>query len=276
MMAQRYRYMLSIAFVVALITGFTQPVNSNSNEPNDRFNFRKGEHLEFKLSYGWFTVGKASLDIDGSYHQYQSEDCYKVDVKGETAGFLGVFTHVDDRWGAYIRKDNLLPLHAYRNIEEGKYVRVEKTDFNHQKGKVEVTRFDPRKEKRKPAKIYDIQGEVYDLMSSYLYLRNLDFSQYSKGDTITVNTFYEDELYNFKLVMDGIHGFESKVGDVKAYKLYFLIPPSDIFPNEQGVIAWISADSNQLPLRIEAEMFFGKAYCDLTSYRNVKYGPDYQ
>ncbi|MEQ8471457.1 MAG: DUF3108 domain-containing protein [Marinoscillum sp.] len=265
--------MLTLILFLSWFTGATQPVE---NSPESSYHFKKGEHLEFKLSYGWFTVGKASLDISDNYLAYKNEDCYKVDVKGETAGLLGVFTHVDDRWGAYVKKNDLLPLYAYRDIEEGKYQRVERTYFDHASGKVDVMRYDPRKEKRKPAKTYDIQGEVYDLMSSYLYLRNIDFSKYKKGDTIHVNTFYEDTLYNFKMVMDVKKVIESKVGDLEAYKLYFLIPPSDIFPNEHGVIAWISADPNHLPLRIEAEMFFGKAYCDLTSYRNIKYGPDYQ
>ena len=276
-MSQQHRYMLNISLILAFLVGIAQnPDNSIIETPKDVFNFKNGEHLDFKLSYGWFTVGKASLDIDQTFHDYKDQSCYKVDVKGETAGLLGVFTHVDDRWGAYVRNDNLLPLHAYRNIEEGKYMRVEKTDFYHEQGKVEVLRYDPRKDKRKPAKEYDIKGEVYDLMSSYLYLRNLDFSKYGKGDTIKVNTFYEDTLYNFNMVMRGIETFDSKVGDLKAYKLNFLIPPSEIFPNEDGIVAWISADSNQLPLRIEAEMFFGTAYCDLTSYRNIKYGPYYQ
>ncbi|MEQ9302775.1 MAG: DUF3108 domain-containing protein, partial [Marinoscillum sp.] len=265
--------MLTLILLVSWFSGSSQPV---SESPESSYHFKKGEHLEFKLSYGWFTVGKASLDISGSIHDYRNEECFKVDVKGETAGLLGVFTHVDDRWGAYVNRNNLLPLHAYRDIEEGKYQRVERTYFNHSEGKVDVMRYDPRKDKRNPTKSYDIQGEVYDLMSSYLYLRNIDFSKYQKGDTIRVNTFYEDTLYNFKMVMDGKRKMESKVGELEAYKLYFLIPPSDVFPNEQGVIAWISADSNHLPLRIEAEMFFGKAYCDLTSYRNIKYGPDYQ
>lgn len=276
MMSQRFQYILIATLVFAVLVGVAQRPMDFSGSPSDRFNFRHGEHLEFKLSYGWFTVGKASLDIDDEVHAMKSESCYKVEVQGETSGLLGVFTHVDDRWGAYVRKESLLPVHAYRNIEEGKYMRVETTDFYHDEGKVKVLRYDPRKEERKPARTYDIQGEVYDLMSSYLYLRNHDFTGYHRGDTITVNTFYEDELYHFKMVMDGVEDFDSKVGELKAYKLYFLIPPSDIFPNEHGIVAWISADHNQLPLRIEAEMFFGKAYCDLTSYRNLKYGPDYQ
>jgi len=124
--------------------------------------------------------------------------------------------------------------------------------------------------------MYEIKGDVYDLMSSYLFLRNVEFEKYRKGDTIRIKTFYEDELYNFELVFNGKEEIDSKVGLLQAYKVNFLVPPSDIFPNEQGIVAWISADTNHLPLRIEAEMFFGKAYCDLTGYRNIKYGPDYQ
>lgn len=265
--------MLTLFFLVCAITVWAQPASSESTTS---YNFKKGEHLEFKLNYGWFTVGKASLDIDSSDHLYRDRDCFKVEARGSTAGLLGVFTHVDDTWGAYLKKENLLPLHSYRNIEEGKYVRRERTDFDHAMGKVEVLRYDPRKVKRKPKRIYDISGEVYDLMGSFLHLRNVDFSTYVPGDTLTINTFYEDELYHFKMVFQGVELFDSKVGELRAYKLKFLMPTSNVFPNEDGVHAWISEDSNQLPLRIEAEMFFGKAFCDLTSYRNLKYGPDYQ
>lgn len=267
--------MLQLLLLIStLYSASAQPVSEE--DPTASYNFKAGEHLEFKLSYGWFTVGSASLDIDSRYHTYQNEDCYKVDIKGTTSGLLGVFTHVDDRWGAYVSKDNLKPLYAYRDIEEGKYLREERTYFDHNQGKVEVLRYDPRKAERKPKRVYDIPKEVNDLMSSYLHLRNLDFRKYRKGDTVTVNTFYEDELYHFNLVFDGIEKLSSKVGELRAYKFYILIPPSEVFPNEEGIVAYISADANHLPLRIEAEMFFGTGYCELTSYRNIKYGPDYQ
>ncbi len=240
------------------------------------YRFSKGEHLEFKLNYGWFTVGKASLVIDNEFQIYDDQECFQVEIKGETAGLLGVFTKVDDRWGGYVTKNELRPLHAYRNIEEGKYIREERTYFKHDSGKVEVVRYDPRKEERKPKRVFDIPNGVNDLMSSYMYLRNMDFSQYTKGDTIRVNTFYEDVLYDFRLVFAGKEMINSDVGKLSAYKMHFLIPTSDIFPDEQGVIAWVSADDNHLPLRIQAQMFFGTAYCDLTSYRNIKYGPDYE
>lgn len=240
-------------------------------------NFMNGEELEFKLSYGWFTVGKAQINIASDYQTYQKEDCYKVDIQGSTAGLLGVFTNVNDSWGAYITRNELKPLHAYRDIQEGKHIRVEKTYFDHEQEKVEVLRYDPREEDpEKIAKVYSAPRGVKDLMSAYLTLRNIDYSQYNIGDTLIIDTFYEDELYHFKLLIAEEELFESKVGKLYAYKIYLLIPTSELFPEEKGIFAWVSADSNHLPLRIEAELFFGRGYCDLISYRNIKYGPDYQ
>lgn len=263
-----------LLLIISTLSISAQP--RNDDNPTSRNRFQLGEHLDFKLSYGWFTVGKASLAIDDHFHDYESNSCYKIEIKGETSGLLGAFTHVDDRWGAYIRNNNLLPIFAYRNIEEGKYVREERTYFDHDNGIVEVLRYDPRKKERKPKRVYNIHNQVNDLMSSYLNLRNEDFSKYDIGDTITIDTFYEDELYNFKMVYDGIHKLDSRVGELQAHKILFLVPPSEVFPDENGIVAYISADSNQLPLRVEAEMFFGRGYCDLVGYRNIKYGPDFQ
>ena len=268
------RHMAIFLILISYWNAWAQP--GGDTKPV-RHHFRRGEQLEFKLSYGWFTVGKADVKIDPEYHTYEKKECFKVDVTGVTAGLIGLFTNVNDSWGAYVTKDHLTPLHAYRDIQEGKHVRVERTYFNHEEGKVTVHRYDPRKEhKDKPPRIYDAPRGVKDLMSAYLYLRNIDFSKYSSGDTITIDTFYEDELYHFKLLLDETEMYDSRVGEIRAHKLYLLIPPSDLFPKEKGIMAWVSADPNHLPLRIEAEMFFGRAYCDLISYRNIKYGPDYQ
>lgn len=270
---QRKKMLNLVVFLLSFIA--LQSQSTKTEEEPAGYHFKRGEHLEFRLSYGWFTVGKASVEIDDRFHRYKNENCYKVDIKGETAGLLGVFTQVNDTWGAYITPD-LKPLHSYRNIKEGGYYRVERNDFDYKDGEVRVVKYDPRKETRKPARTYEINQDVKDLLSSYLYLRNVNFSRYSPGDTIALNTFYDEEFYNFKLLFDGVEKVKTRVGEITAYKTYLLMPPNDVFPEEKGIVAWISADANHLPLKIEAEMFFGKAACELTSYRNIKYGPDYQ
>lgn len=272
----RSQQKLSMILLILLFSFFNVSAQLVIDDEPAAYHFKKGEHLEFKLSYGWFTVGNAAVDIDNEFHTYKNRDCYKIEARGATSGLLGVFTHVDDKWGAYVTKDELKPLHAYRDIEEGKFKRIENTYFDHESGKVEVKRYNPTKKERQPGKVFDIHDNVYDLMSSYLYLRNTDFSKFNKGDTIRIHTFYEEKLYDFKLLYGGIEMVETEIGEIRAHKTHLLMPPNKVFPNEKGIVAWISADANHLPLKIEAEMFFGKAYCELTSYRNIKYGPDSQ
>ena len=84
-------------------------------------NFVSGEQLKFNLNYGWFNIGSASLHISDTV--YENCDAYQLEVFGQTAGFLSLFKKVDDTWGAFIEKSDLLPLLSYSDINEGNYTR---------------------------------------------------------------------------------------------------------------------------------------------------------
>ncbi len=256
-----------------LIIGFI--VNSQPLEDGqkDTIRFNKGELLQFKLSYGWFTVGKADLKVDTQLHEYLARPCYKVDISGRTAGLVGIFARVDDVWGAYVSEETLLPVMAYADIKEGNYTRNERIHFNQETGDIMVEM--TKREKKRPTKYYDFGPEIHDLISGYLHLRNVDFSSMDIGDTVRFKAFYDEIFYDFKVVMEGKEMIRSKVGELLAYKLVPLIPENKIFPGEKPITAWVSADANQLPLRISARMFFGTAYCELTNYQNIKYGVDF-
>lgn len=259
--------------------GFTQPeigngVSASKNKYLKEIPVEKGEYLEFKLSYGWFTVGKADLKVFENLSSIENQDCYKVEINGRTAGILGAFSKVDDHWGAYITEDELLPLIAYSDLQEGNYQRKEYIQFDQEKGTITVEM--TKRHKKKPLKVYEIEGQIHDLLSGYINLRSIDYRSLKKGDTIHLRTFYDEEFYDFGAIYDGIEQVKTKVGNLSAYKIIPVLPKNKIFPGENPITAWISADMNQLPLQVEANMFFGTAYCELTNYKNIKYGPDFK
>lgn len=262
--------------VFILFFWFNPGLTSQTGGVEASYNFHPGETLDFKLSYGWFTVGKAQITIDEKYHSYNNKKCLKVDINGQTAGLVGFFTSVNDRWGAYIESATLKPQHAYRDIQEGKYERIERTYFDFDAKKVTVDRYNPVKDYRRPSRVYDLNENVNDLLSSYLLLRNTNLSSLTKGDSLFVDTFYEDELYHFLFLYAGKETISTEMGKRDAHKIYLIMEENEVFPEKGGIVAWISTDLNQLPLRIEAEMFFGSGYCDLVGYKNLKYGPDFE
>ena len=114
-----------------------------------------------------------------------------------------------------------------------------------------------------------------DLMSGYLKLRNINFNDLKPRDTIRFKVFYDEIFYDFGLVYKGKKLLKSKVGKRMAHQVRPILPDNDIFRGEAPIIAWISADKDQLPLKIEAQMFFGHATCNLIGYKNIKFSEDY-
>jgi len=261
--------------ITLFLSAFTQP---NKNYSGDYLlkthPVNQGEELEFKLSYGWFTVGKADLKVSDNEAYFDGKSCYKVNISGKTAGLVGLFSKVDDKWGGYVEKDNLIPLQSFSDLKEGKYMRKENITFDHDNKQITVDMI--KRNEKKPRKIYDIEGEVHDMISGYLNMRSINYRSLNPGDTVRFRAFYDEEFYDFGFLFEGKEMVDTEVGELHAYRIVPIMPVSKIFPDENPVTAWISADANQLPILVKAKMFFGTAYVELTNYKNIKYGPDFQ
>ncbi len=233
-----------------------------------------GEKLEFKLSFGWFTVGRASWVTDGKYHMYGGEECYKLKVRARSTGFLGAFAKVDDEWGEYMRTTDLIPMMTYRDLEEGKYTLDEKTYYDYTTRKIRYERI--RKGEEKPTEYFDIDKDRFGMLGGFMQMRCVDYRKYKPGDRILIDAFFEGEIYELEVLYKGIEEVKSKVGQIKAYKILPIMPENKIFPGKYPITAWFSADRNRLPLKVSAKMSFGTTYVELTNYENIPYGPDYE
>lgn len=233
--------------------------------------FKKGEELEYKLSYGIFTIGKGLVKVQPNTYNVNNRPTYKVDVKAKTVGMVGWVAKVDDHWGGYIDTTSLVPHVAFRNIKEGKYRKNEVVNYDHQSNMLEVKVIDKKTGKFKEPDYYEFPPQIRDLISGFSYFRAISFDTIQQNDTITVPAFFEDTFYNLKIIYLGKEMVETKLGEIRAHKVRPVMPENSIFDGEDAVLAWFSADRNKLPLKIEAKLFIGSGALELTSYKNVKY-----
>ncbi|MBW3546304.1 MAG: DUF3108 domain-containing protein, partial [Bacteroidetes bacterium] len=183
-----------------------------------------GELLTYKISYGFLTIGEAKIATSENVHLVGEVPCYRVDISGRTTGAVGWVAKVDDRWGAFLRKSDLLPLKGYRIVRENNYKRDETTYFNHQEKQIRYLRYDHQAQKYQQAQIFTFTETVRDLIGAYHYLRQLDYDRMSPGDTIQVAGFFEDEFYDFKVLYQGKEKIKTAFGRVKALKLVPVMP----------------------------------------------------
>src|SRR5689334_17548500 len=118
------------SFLLLLLSGFVDD-RDDIYPPVKNDSFTRGETITFKMTYGFFTVGKGSAQVHPNYYRINDRDCFKVDVYGKTVGMVDWVADVDDNWGAYIDTAALLPHQFYRKIREGNYKKDEWTNFDH-------------------------------------------------------------------------------------------------------------------------------------------------
>jgi hypothetical protein len=232
--------------------------------------FSKGEVLEYKMSYGIFTVGKGSTRIDKQYYRVNNRNCFKIDVFGKTVGMVDWVADVDDQWGAYVDTIALVPHVSYRKIREGKYKKDEVINFDHVNGKIETKVYNHKQGKFKEPVYYDAPMQVRDLISGFMYLRTQDLSKVKVGDTVTISAFFEDTFYKMKVVYRGKDVVKTKAGKIRALVFKPHMPENSLFKGKDSITAWFSDDKNRIPIKVSADMFIGSAGVELTSYKGLK------
>jgi hypothetical protein len=257
------------AFIFFILTGFITdskaPYPLVKNE-----SFGRGEVLNYKMTYGIFTIGKGKAQIYPEYYRFSNRECFKVEVIGKTVGMVDWVADIDDQFTAHVDTAALIPLQFYRRIREGRYKKDEWTNFDQIRNKIEVRVADKKTGKLKEPKFYDAPPQVRDLLSGYLLLRTLDFSKYKINDTINVKGFFEDSFYHMKILYKGKDVIRSKVGKIRTVVLVPVMPDNKMFEGENSITAWFSDDKNRIPVKISAEMFVGSAGVELTSYSGLK------
>jgi hypothetical protein len=85
--------------IIIFSSAFIQD-EGDTYQPVRNPSFTRGEEIHFKMTYGFFNVGKGSAKIHPDYFRVNGRDCFKVDVSGKTAGMVDWVADVNDQWGA--------------------------------------------------------------------------------------------------------------------------------------------------------------------------------
>lgn len=261
----------SLLFILVIVlAGFSSGGRNDVYMPVRNESFARGETLEFKMTYGMFTIGKGSAHIHPNYFNLNDRACFKVDVYGRTVGMVDWVADVDDQWGAYIDTAALVPHMFYRKIREGRYRKDEQTYFDHRNRKISVKVADKKTGKFKEPVVYDAPAHVRDMIGGFLYLRIMDFSDLKINDTIEVKGFFEDEFYALRIVYKGKKTIRTKLGKIRTLVFKPLMPKNQLFDGENSITAYFSDDKNRIPVKIDAEMFIGSAGVELTGYSGLR------
>ncbi len=110
------------------------------------------------------------------------------------------------------------------------------------------------------------------MVSTYYYLRNsIDVENLKIGDEASVNMFFDEENYGFKLKYLGEELINTQFGKVNTLKFRPYVMAGRVFKEEESLTLWVSNDKNKIPLRIKADLAVGSLRADLEAFKGLKY-----
>ena len=251
------KYLIGFAILSVLGTGFTA-VNTYRRVVNTSFG--PGEHLEYRVHYGFLNAAEATVDVSPTLYKVNERPCYRVNVDGRTVGAFDFVTRVRDTWRSYIDTSAILPQKFYTSLQEDKYRKEENITFNHETNTVKA-------EERTERDVFAVPDNVHDLISGYYFLRTIDFNRLSNGQVIEIPAFYDDTIINMKVRYRGKDVVKTKQGKINVLKLNPVLPSNKLFKEEESIRIFVSDDANKVPVKVEVDFFVGSMVVDLK--RNV-------
>ena len=221
--------------------------------------FKTGESLSYRLHYGFMDAGVAVLEVMPEVKEIGGRKVYHIVGNGYSKGSFDWFFKVKDRYETYIDKDALVPWYFVRRCNEGGYIINQDYLFNHYTKKVDIGE----------GKTCDVPVGIQDMLSSFYYARNIDFTNAKEGDIFTIPSFVDKQVWTLKIKYVGKETIKTDLGKFRCIKFRPIIQTGRIFKKEEDLNVWITDDKNHIPLRAQAKIVFGSVKMDLTSYQNL-------
>lgn len=252
--------MKKVIIILALFAIISSSFMINDLEVKPNTTYLPGENLKYLLYYGIIDGGTATLSLK---HVWSAESKKILHARAymKTKGVADWVLGIEDVYESYFDDNNYCkPVRAIRNIKENSYRYYDEVVYHHDKNKVVSKK---NGEVKVPANIYDIISSLYHMRRNKMNYPKLN-------DTITITTYFADEIFPYRVVFKGYETIQVKMGKYKAMKFQPIVEVGRAFKEQDDMRFWISADANRVPLRVEFDLFLGSLKCDLIEAQGLK------
>jgi len=251
-----------ISFFILLLT-FSFGFSAGSANEGDEFRsiennaFKEGEKLTFKLNYGFVTAGIAIMQIP-RIRRLSGRKVYHVMFEVNSVPSFDWIYKVRDRYETYLDVEGIFPWRFEQHIREGGYTRDFSAFFDQRKGKAKTSEGE-----------YEIPEYVNDIVSAFYYSRVIDYSEMKIDDTIHLQNFYKDKVYDLDVKYLGKETIEVPAGEFDCIIIEPLVREGGLFKHEGNIIVWLSNDNLKIPVKIRTKIVIGHVEAMLSEYEGL-------
>jgi len=249
---------LVIIFLLIMPLGFFTK-DKNPVHPFYETGYQPGEKLNYTIRFGPIKGGLATLELEEVV--YEGENVYHAKILGKSTGIVDKIHKVKDIYESYFNIETGLPVKSLRNIREGRYRYYNEIIFDRENDIVISSKSGE----------HPVPKNIQDMVSTFYYIRRLNYDTIHAGDFIKVNTFFDDDIFSFDIRFEGSGIVRTKLGKFNCLKFVPLVPTGKIFSLHKDYLTiWISNDSNLVPIRMKFDLIIGSLKIDLIEYSGLR------
>ena len=224
----------------------------------------KNEQLKYIISYKWGLIHKEAGDAVLSLAD--KGNAYEVSLTARTRPWADKIYMVRDTLLGSIRKNGFKPL-SYSKIahEKGKYSRddiVYEHNGDTVAGKVTRIKQNKKGEISREAKRLNGSGDVFDMLTVFYFLRNIDYNSLKKGERREATIFSGSKAETLTIKYEGKEEIKLSDGSLRdSYHIKFSFTSGKNKKSSEDMDSWISTDSNHIPLLVTGSLPIGQVRC---------------
>jgi len=221
------------------------------------------ENLRYDIMYKWGLVNKKAGEVSIRTATNAGNGEFRAFLTGRTAKWADKFFLVRDTLKGNIAHGTFLPSYYEKIAHEGgdyehnilKYTRSGNTTT----ANVTVTKKRKKdKETSHETKTHSATGFTIDMLSSFYFMRKLDYARMKKGDTTTANVFSGKQKERLTIYYEGIEEIEVHDKKYRCYHITFTFTSKNGKKTSDNMDAWISTTPGKIPLMLEGKLPVGK------------------
>lgn len=220
------------------------------------------ETITYDIMYKWGLINKKAGSV--SLTTEPSGDRFRARLTGATAPWADHFFKVRDTLRGTIDSRTFLPFEYEKISHEGddfghdrlKFTRQGNTtraDVVHIKGKN-----DKPAERTVTEKVLEAEGPTIDMLSSFYYMRRIDYATMKKGETVKLNVFSGRQKEILTIHYEGVENVKIGKSSYPAYHITFTFTSRGGAKTSDNMDAWISQTPSKIPLLLEGKLPVGK------------------
>lgn len=225
------------------------------------------ESFKYVVSYKWGLIHKDAGDV--TITKKTKGDGYELRMVASTRPWADRIYKVRDTIVSVTQKEHYRPLsYSFIAHEKNKFKRDEiKYTYsgNHVKGAAHKYR------EKKNGEVYEsdktLEGElpVYDMLSIYFFLREIDYDNLKSGETVNATIFSGDKVEQLTVKSLGKEMVKLKdKSEREAWHIQFKFTSGGGKKSSDDINCWISTDSTRTPLLIIGNLPIGQIRVNYT------------